>query len=167
MKKICFNPALLAVIFFLFSFSFAGRKVKPVKKDWLGTMLHKSNDTTYVINFWATWCIPCVKELPAFEKLYTAYENKKVKVILVSLDYVKKIDEVVIPFLEKKKIRAEVVLLNESDPDTWMNSVDTVWGGAIPATLIYNNSTLFHRFLEKELTFELLDSLTQLSLQKK
>src|SRR5690606_6809447 len=47
----------------------------------------KKNDSIYVINFWATWCKPCIKELPAFEKIASEYADKKVKVLLVSLDF--------------------------------------------------------------------------------
>lgn len=149
----------IAFTILCYSFSAVEKKVAIVKMPWLDSMLHMQNDTTYVINFWATWCIPCVAELPSFDSLQKAYRNNKVKVILISLDYVKKREETVIPFLIKKGIQSEVVLLNEPNANAWINKVDPDWSGALPATLLVNNNTSFRHFLEKELNFEILDSI--------
>jgi thiol-disulfide isomerase/thioredoxin len=106
----------------------------------------KENDSIYVINFWATWCAPCIKELPHFEKLST--DNKKVKVILVSLDSKKDLEKKLIPFLQKKKITAETLLLADKDYNTWLPKVDKDWSGSIPATLIINGK--HHLFAERD-----------------
>ena len=94
----------------------------------------KEDDTIYVVNFWATWCMPCVKELPYFEKLNS--ENKKVKVVLVSLDFKDQYESKLLPFVKKKSIQSEVVLLTDKDYNTWLPLVDKDWSGSIPATLI-------------------------------
>src|ERR1043165_4592291 len=47
----------------------------------------EQNDTTYVLNFWATWCKPCVEELPGFDSLLVLESKNPVKIILVSLDF--------------------------------------------------------------------------------
>ncbi len=99
----------------------------------------KQNDTTYVINFWATWCKPCVKELPYFEKLTETYRNDKVRVILVSLDFPKDLERKLIPFLEKWDLQSEVAVLIDSRQQEWIDKVDPSWGGAIPATLVYRS----------------------------
>ena len=103
----------------------------------LSVLLNKNNDTTYVVNFWATWCKPCIKELPAFEKLNADYATQKVKVLLVSLDFPEKLESQVIPFIEKQNIKSEVVLLDDADANSWIPKVSPEWSGAIPATLIY------------------------------
>ena len=95
-----------------------------------------NGDTTYVINFWATWCAPCVKELPYFEALNDKYSNGKFRQILVSLDSPKKLKSKVIPFIEKKDIKSEVVLLGDGKFNSWIDRVDPQWSGAIPITLI-------------------------------
>ena len=106
----------------------------------------KANDTVYVINFWATWCAPCIKELPYFEQLHQ--ENKKVKVLLVSLDSQKDLEKKLIPFIERKKITTEVILLSDKDYNAWLSKIDKDWSGAIPATLLLEGKK--HLFAERE-----------------
>ncbi len=98
------------------------------------------NDTTYIINFWATWCKPCVKELPYFDELHDEYKDDKVKIILVSLDFPKQIESKLVPFIMKNNLKPEVVVLTDSDANTWVGKVDDQWDGAIPVTLIYNKN---------------------------
>ncbi len=100
-------------------------------------LLHQENDTTYVINFWATWCKPCVAELPYFEELHQKYKNQKVKVILVSLDFKKSLDKHLYPFLKKNQLQSEVVLLADSKTNNWIDKVEPTWDGAIPVSIIY------------------------------
>lgn len=115
-------------------------------------LLEKNNDTTYIVNFWATWCKPCIKELPAFEKITEEYQDKKVKVLLASLDFPKQLESHVIPFIDKQKIKSDVVLLNDPDANNWIPKVDTTWTGAIPATLIYNSKKRV--FYERTFSFD-------------
>ncbi len=116
----------------------------------------KKNDSIYVINFWATWCKPCIKELPAFEKIASEYADKKVKVLLVSLDFPDKIEEQVIPFIKKNNIKSEVILLDDADANSWIPKVSPDWSGAIPATVIYKNDR--RKFYEQSFTFEALET---------
>ncbi|HLO59379.1 MAG TPA: TlpA disulfide reductase family protein [Bacteroidales bacterium] len=114
--------------------------------------LKHNTDTVYVINFWATWCAPCRKELPLFEKIHNDYSGKKVSVLLVSLDFPKQAQKSLSNFIEDNKITAPVILLNEPDANTWIDKVDVSWSGAIPATLIYKKTN--RKFFEKELTYD-------------
>ena len=91
-------------------------------------------DTAYVVNFWATWCKPCVEELPAFDSLQIL-KMKSVKVILVSLDFSEELDKKVKPFLVKHNIQSECVLLDEVNGNDFINKISLSWSGAIPATL--------------------------------
>lgn len=121
--------------------------------------LNKSNDTTYVINFWATWCAPCVKELPDFEELNKKYKSKKFKMLLVSLDFMRMKESRLLPFIAQHKLKAQVLHLNEPDANLWIGIVNPTWSGAIPATLIYNrNNRVFH---EGSYTFKDLDSIVK------
>ncbi|MEO1263265.1 MAG: TlpA disulfide reductase family protein [Bacteroidota bacterium] len=102
--------------------------------------IRQENDTTYVVNFWATWCQPCVAELPWFEQLIPAYANQPVKVLLVSMDFPKQIKSKLIPFVEKRKLEESVVALADMDYNEWIDKVSEEWDGAIPFTLIYNKN---------------------------
>lgn len=116
------------------------------------TLLNQKNDTTYVVNFWATWCAPCVKEMPYFEKLQDKYKDQKVKVIFVSLDFADNINNRVIPFLEAKKLKSKVILLDEPKAHKWIPKINENWSGAIPATLIYKADKSV--FYEQSLTYD-------------
>ena len=98
------------------------------------------NDTTYVVNFWATWCKPCIEELPYFEEFNTTSENKKVKVVLVSLDFPKKLESSLIPFVKKEKLKSKVLVLLDGKYNDWIDKVSPNWSGAIPATYIYRRN---------------------------
>ena len=135
--------------------------VQPIDADGISELSKLSNDTTYVLNFWATWCSPCVKEIPIFEKLHKDKAQSKLKVVLVSLDFVNQLERRVIPFLEEKEISAEVRIMTDTDYNAWIDRVDPKWTGAIPATLIYNKDRRV--FLEKELTYnELINQVHQI-----
>lgn len=113
--------------------------------------LHQNNDSIYIINFWATWCVPCRKELPDFEKIHLNYKDKGVKVLLVSLDFPTQIESGLIPFLEERNITAKVILLNDPNSNSWIDKVDPTWSGALPATVIYKGNV--RKFFEEELYY--------------
>lgn len=124
--------------------------------DGLKPLLHLQNDKTYVVNFWATWCAPCVKELPYFEKLNKEYQDKNVEVILVSLDFPKKVNTKLIPFINENNLQSKVVLLDDKNEQFWIGDISDKWSGAIPATLIYNKDK--REFYEKSFTYESLEN---------
>lgn len=107
------------------------------KFDDVAPIFSFDTDTTYVINFWATWCKPCVEELPYFEELTQNYKNKKVQVILVSLDFPRQIESKLVPFLQKNQLKSKVFMLKDGKFNDWIDKVSTQWDGAIPVTYIY------------------------------
>ena len=131
-----------------------GYQVEVVDFEGLQPLLNQNDDQIHVINFWATWCIPCVAELPYFQKL--AEENERVNLTLVSLDFSTKVRSDLLPFMEKKKIENRVVLLHEPDANSWIPKIDPKWSGAIPATIIYRAEK--SEFYEQSFTFEGLES---------
>ncbi len=133
------------------------KEVEVMDFDTFLPRLEMDNDSVYVINFWATWCAPCVRELPAFEQLNETYSDQKVKVILVSLDNPDLIDDRVIPFMERMGLQSEVILLDDPNSNRWIPLVSEEWSGAIPATVIYSAG---HRsFHEREFEFEELEEI--------
>lgn len=111
------------------------------------------NKKLHVFNFWATWCKPCVEELPYFEELNKKYEN--VEVTLVSLDFPNKLSTQVIPFANKHELVSNIVLLDDTRSHFWIPDVDENWSGAIPATLMFSKTE--RTFYEKPFTFEELE----------
>lgn len=93
-------------------------------------------ETLYVVNFWATWCAPCVKELPHFETLYQNNKNQNIKIILVSLDFKNQIDTKLKNFIKKKNYSSQIIVLTDKNYNNWLGKVDENWSGSIPATLL-------------------------------
>lgn len=121
--------------------------------------LNRDSDTIYVVNFWATWCKPCVEELPYLEKINKNYRNQKVKVLLVSLDFSSQIESRLKPFIKEHDLKSEIILLDDTNSNYWIEQVDASWTGAIPATVIYGKN--FRHFYEKTFEFSELDSIVK------
>jgi thiol-disulfide isomerase/thioredoxin len=128
-----------------------------VKLDRLRSLMNPPADRIQVINFWATWCAPCVKELPYFES-YHARGESGTAITLVSVDFADKLEKVN-TFVSRKKLTAPVLLLDEIDHNSWIDLVDKSWSGAIPATLIINGKTGARKFVEHELSENELEQL--------
>ncbi len=118
--------------------------------------LTKKDDKIYVINFWATWCAPCVKELPYFEKLNTQFADKNVEVILVSLDFPHLYESKLKPFIVENHLKSKVIALDDVDMNAWIPQVNKDWSGSIPATIIYKNDD--SKFFEQSFTYESLEN---------
>lgn len=121
----------------------------------LEKVLDSEEDKLLVVNFWATWCKPCIEELPYFEAIQK--KNKaNIKVILVSLDFPNKLESQLIPFVNKKEIKSQVILLDDPYENEWIPKVDSTWSGAIPATVLIKGSK--RKFFERSFTKEELTS---------
>jgi len=104
----------------------------------LEPLLYTNLEKTYIVNFWAMWCAPCVQELPFFQQYATKYPDTEI--LFVSLDFPKDIETKLKPFLKKKNITAKVVLLDDPNANSWINRIDPNWSGALPFTIIFNNN---------------------------
>lgn len=132
--------------------------VQVVNYDELKPLLHSQSDTTYVVNFWATWCAPCVQELPFFLALDSMYQDRPFKLILVSLDFKKDYIRKLEPFVREKEIGGHVVVLEDNRSNFWIGDISPEWSGAIPATLVYRGDQ--RAFFER--TFHHTDELNNL-----
>ena len=118
--------------------------------------LNKDDDKTHVVNFWATWCAPCVKELPHFETLNKNYKDRNVEVMLVSLDFPNQYEKKLKPFIKKHNLQSELLVLDDVDQNTWIPKVNENWDGAIPVTIIYNKDK--RKFYDRPFTYEELET---------
>lgn len=130
--------------------TFAQNEIQVVKIEQLKKVYTHANDTTYIINFFATWCGPCMQEMPILNQFYEDNKNTSKKLIFVSLDnagYLKKLPTK----LKKIGIKAPVYLLNESSDFSWLPYIDKRWQGSIPATMVVNGNKNVKAFFETPL----------------
>lgn len=150
---------LLLLVFLLSAVLLPEKTVTTVSlRDYQNRAI-KNNDTLYVVNFWATWCKPCVQELPYFETASEKFKGQKVKVIFVSMNSTKELQQVN-SFVSQNHVRPDVLLLNAGNPNIWIDQIDSNWSGAIPATIMYRHGKTA-MFYEGEFTQNKLDSVIQ------
>jgi len=139
--------ASVLIYIFLSLSAIAQDNIPLVKIEDLKKVYTQSNDTTYVVNFFATWCGPCMLEMPILIKFYEDHKNTAVKLIFVSLDNagtVKKLPSK----MKKLGVQAPVYLLNESTDFSWLPYIDKRWQGSIPATMVVNTKKNIKAFFE-------------------
>lgn len=137
---------ILTINIILFSFFAIAQTATPIfDLKQYENRVQKKNDTLYVVNFWATWCKPCIEELPFFEKAAEFLATQPVKIILVSQDAKTRAIQVN-DFLKKNKYTSETFILSAGNPNVWIDKIDKNWSGTIPMTLFYKNGikTYFH-----------------------
>ena len=103
-------------------------------------ILAKESGNVVLVNLWATWCKPCVYEMPSLEKLHKKYENKGLKVIALSLDEPKHLDSLVIPYWEENQFSMDYYVLGGEDQGAIINKIDPLWMGVIPTTYIFDEA---------------------------
>ena len=150
-----FYPKFL--VFVLFPILLSAQTVPTLHYTELKPLLNQKGDDLYVVNFWATWCAPCIKELPYFEALN---QREDVEVLLVSLDFPKHKESRLLPFFKKNKLQSKLVLLDDADENYWINDIHPNWSGALPATLIYTKKQrgFYEQSFTKEELFTLVES---------
>ena len=130
----------LFVLWTIFIARLHGQDIQKIGIPELEQILSNEQDKVFVINFWATWCAPCVTELPHIQKVAGEYDFRDVEFKLISLDFPSQIDSRLIPFLKEKNVQMNVLLMTDLDYNKWISKVDPDWKGNIPATLIYNRA---------------------------
>ena len=113
--------------------------VQVIKFEQFRTMTERVSDTTYVFNFFATWCDPCKHEFPAFQKWAAQNTGKKCVLSFISLDFKKDLKRSLAPWLEKQHVENDVFLLDEPDYNSWISRIDSTWSGSLPMTLVVNH----------------------------
>lgn len=154
--------------FYLFLLSFftpisGVSQVHEISLEQLKANTIHANDTLYIVNFWATWCKPCVAEMPYFEEANRKFSNQKVKVVFVSLNYAREL-LMVDKFVKQKKIRSQCYLLNAGNPNNWIDKIEKEWSGSIPATIMFKGGKKKF-FREGEFIQTELDSIIQTKIQ--
>jgi thiol-disulfide isomerase/thioredoxin len=138
---------LIFVILLTIRITFAQELVNISSVDDIAKIKNENNGKILVFNFWASWCKPCVKELPDLIKLNRDYKDRNIKLIIISLDFKEEVDLKLLPFLKDNNIDFPSYLLDVKDPDDIMNYFDSKWNGGIPATFIFDTSGQLKKFI--------------------
>jgi thiol-disulfide isomerase/thioredoxin len=125
--------------------------IKKIKITDLEQTIAQS-DHPLIVNFWATFCVPCVKEIPYFQSTVARYRGEQVELILVSLDLPDYYPAKIASFAQGRGFTARIVWLNETNADYFCPKVDPKWSGGIPSSLFINNKTHYRRFFDRQLT---------------
>jgi len=128
-------------------------QAQTIKKVKITDVIKMADTATspLIINFWASWCKPCVQELPWFEKVVADYQSKGVKLVLVSLDFAEDYPKGIADFAKKKGYKSTIVWLNETDANMFCPKIDKTWEGTIPVTLMVNNAKKYRAFYNQQL----------------
>ena len=142
------NKFLLSVLIFCLRMQAQAQSTIPILNlDELKNRYTQQNDTTYIVNFFATWCGPCIQEMPMLNKFYEEHRNTNIQLIFISLDnpsYIKKLPNK----MQKLGVQAPVYLLKANSDYSWLPQVDSRWQGSIPATMIINTKKNVKAFFE-------------------
>ena len=149
---------LFLLITLIVSHKLAAQEIPFIRIDQIERWKNAETDTVFVLNFWATWCVPCVAEIPVFEALNKQYADQKVSVILISNDFKSKIESNLKPFVLREKLKSQVVFMDETDANAWIELVSPDWSGGIPSTLIISKRKNKLLLFEQELTFDELEA---------
>ena len=154
MRTVCFI-SLLAVSSILAAQSYVKASAAQLQE-----LLKQKNDTTYVINFFASWCAPCTQELPELQAFAQEHAQEQVQLIFVSLDFEEDAENALLPLLRKFEITQPVWLLVETG-NRWITRIDRQWNGSIPATLVFNNTKKKRTFITQRVTRTMLNQYMQ------
>ncbi len=142
------------VVIICFGVTAQAQQIPKLKMADVVKLFNTKSDTIYVVNFWATFCKPCVAEIPNFIKIANQYKKQKVKLLLVSLDLPSFYPKRIATFATKNNFTTNLAWLDETDADYFCPMIDKDWSGAIPATIIVNNKTGYKKFFEAEMKGE-------------
>jgi len=142
------NPILAILLALSLGLQAQQGEYQIIKLGDLEELFSKQDDTVRVFNFWATWCVPCVKELPNFETFNQEIKGTSQLLYLVSLDDLNRSQSKLSNFLKKKNVLSKVMVLDENNPNFYIDRIEPSWTGSIPATLVIGNQT--RGFAERE-----------------
>jgi thiol-disulfide isomerase/thioredoxin len=154
----------IIVLLIFFTGTINAQEVKAVKVTELAKTI-KESKTPLIVNFWATFCVPCIQEIPYFQQLVQQYRSKNVSLIFVSLDLKKAYPIEVNKWAKKLNLVFPVVWLDETNADYFCPKIDTSWTGGMPSSLLVNNATGYHKFYEEQLSREKLEKEIQAMLK--
>ncbi len=120
----------------------------------IANIKNENKGKVFAINFWASWCKPCVNEFPALVKLNKNYKDKNFNLIFISLDFKEEVETKLLPFLKSNDVDYISYYLDTNSPEEIMDYLDKKWDGGIPATFIFDKSGNLQNFILGERNYE-------------
>ena len=114
-------------------------KLAPVNEATYPKLIAEHRGKVVLVDFWATWCVPCRKEMPELVKLESRLRGKGLELITISADEPEKQPEAE-AFVAQHNVPAPAYIRRANDDDKFINSIDTKWSGALPALFLYDKS---------------------------
>lgn len=148
------NKLLLIFSFLFVSFIANAQKIPSWKIADVAAIADRKSDSVYVINFWATYCKPCIGEIPYLQSIVKKYSRLKVKLLLVSMDLPSFYPHKIKKFTKENNYTADIVWLDESDPNHFCPVIDKQWMATMPATLFVNQATGYKKFVNSSISEE-------------
>jgi len=121
------------IVFLFFVAAVNAQQVRSVKITELENTIKESKGAL-IVNFWATFCVPCLQEIPYFQEITEQYKSKDVSLVLVSLDLKEAYPVKVNDMAKKLKLVYPVMWLNETNADYFCPKIDTTWTGGMPSS---------------------------------
>jgi len=151
------------IVFLFFATAVNAQQVRSVKITELENTIKESKGPL-IVNFWATFCVPCLQEIPYFQEITEQYKSKDVSLVFVSLDMKEAYPVKVNDMAKKLRLVYPVVWLNETNADYFCPKIDTTWTGGMPSSFFVNNATGYHKFFERPLSKDELEKEIQVML---
>jgi thiol-disulfide isomerase/thioredoxin len=156
----------LILAFLFLAATINAQQVKRIKVTELSKTI-KESKSPLIVNFWATFCVPCIQEIPYFQEIVQQNKSKNVSLIFVSLDLKEAYPAQIISMSKKLKMTFPVVWLDETNADYFCPKIDSKWTGGMPSSLFVNNATGYHKFFEEQLPKEKFEKELQIMLSQK
>lgn len=128
--------------------------VEPLTASGIDSIRRASRARVVLLNVWATWCRPCLDEMPGIVRLRADYSADDLEVLLLSADDLSDLDSAVVPFLERTGVSFPTWIIGERDQDAVIRALDPEWSGALPATILSLRGERVSRTLVGERTYE-------------
>ncbi len=112
-------------------------ELRPVDEEGYQEALSEHKGEIIVVDFWATWCPPCVESFPKLVEFDAEYRDKGVAVIGASVDFPGTEAEVK-EFIEKHNAEFQNLFVEAENMNSFISSVSSDWGGGVPAVFVYD-----------------------------